>query len=87
MKRLIAVVAFCLAGCSASQNMAAKMPGTFMHDCVNGKEGVVPVQGKPIWECRALERKAFDGVADAFKSGEGCNRGSNCYYRVRYGLY
>jgi hypothetical protein len=87
MRRLIAVVAFCLAGCSASQNMAAGMPGTFMYDCVNGKDGVVPVPGKPIEECRELEWKAFDGVADAFKSGEGCNRGSNCYYRVRYGLY
>ena len=87
MKRLIAVVAFCLAGCSVSQNMAAGMPGTFMYDCVNGKEGVVPVPGKPIEECRELEWKAFDGVADAFKRGGACARWSDCRYSSGHGLY
>lgn len=87
MKRLIAVVAFCLAGCSVSQDMAAGMPGTFMYDCVNGKEGVVPVPGKPIEECRKLEWAAFDRMVETFKQGGGCGRGTDCYYRHKYGLY
>ena len=89
MKRLIAVVALAVVvtGCTASQNMAAGMPGTFMYDCVNGKEGVVPVPGKPIDECRELEWKAFDGIADAFKRGGACARWSNCRYSSGHGLY
>lgn len=89
MKKLIAVavVVMGLTGCTASQNMAAEMPGTFMYDCVNGKGGVVPVSGKPIEVCRELEWKAFNGMVEAFKQGGGCSRGSDCYYRHKYGLY
>ena len=89
MKKLIAVavLAVWLTGCAASQNFAAGMPGTFMYDCVNGKGGVVPVPGKPIEECRALEWKAFDGIADAFKRGGACARWSDCRYSRGHGLY
>ena len=89
MKKLIAVavLAVWLTGCAASQNFAAGMPGTFMYDCVNGKGGVVPVPGKSIEECRALEWKAFDGVAEAFKRGGACGRWSDCRYSRGHGLY
>ena len=89
MKKLIAVavLAVWLTGRAASQNFAAGMPGTFMYDCVNGKGGVVPVPGKSIEECRALEWKAFDGIADAFKRGGACARWSDCRYSSGHGLY
>ena len=89
MKKLtaVAVLAIGLTGCAASQNMAAEMPGTFMYDCVNGKGGVSPVPGKSLEECRELEWKVFNGMAEAFKRGDGCRRGSACHYRHKYGLY
>lgn len=88
MKKLIAVavVVVGLTGCTASQNMAAEMPGTFMYDCVNGKPDI-SVPGKPLEECRELEWRAFDDLGEAFKQGGGCSRGSDCYYRHKYGLY
>ena len=89
MQKLIAVavLALGLTGGAASQDMAARMPGTFMYDCVNGKEGVVPVPGKPIEECRKLEWASFDRMVETFKQGGACARWSDCRYSSGHGLY
>lgn len=66
MKLLIIAAAVALSGCSATQELSAQMPGTYMHTCMQ-KEGAT------LAECKKKEWDEFNGMVEAFADGGNCD--------------
>lgn len=75
MKSLIIAAAIALSGCSATQGLSAKMPGTFMHKCMQA-------EGATLEACKQKEWKEFNGMVDAFAAGGDCD--AKCQWNYKH---
>lgn len=76
MKLLIIAAAVAMSGCAATQELSAKMPGTFMHACM--KDASATLEG-----CKQKEWGEFKVMTETFVEGGDCD--SICRFQNRHG--
>jgi uncharacterized protein YceK len=75
MKMLIVAAVVALSGCAATQEFSSKMPGTFIHTCMQDA-------GATLEGCKQKEWAEFNTMVDTFVEGGGCD--STCRFQNRH---